>query len=114
MSSRNSFSSNQDTAIATIANGQTVSDAVSLAGHKLVAVVTPAALTGTTLTFQASADGVNFVALHNDDGNAVSITVAASRYTNVPVAEFRAAQWLKVVSNSAEAAERKITLVTQA
>lgn len=97
----------------TIASGQTVSGAVSLGGASLVGIITPAALTGTTLTFQASADGTTYVPVYTTAGVAASVTVAASRYTAVPPTTIPGAPYLKVVSGSAEGADRTITLVVQ-
>lgn len=98
----------------TIANGQTTSDAASDDRATLVALVTPAALTGVALTFSVSADGVNYATLYKDDGNAYSVTAAASRFIALDYAKFVGARFVKVVSGSAEAAQRTIVTVWRA
>lgn len=57
----------------TIASGQTVSGAAMLGGACLVGLITPAALTGTAITFQASADGSTYVPLHATGGQEVGL-----------------------------------------
>jgi hypothetical protein len=100
---------------ATIANGATVSDEMDLtSGRSLVAIQTPAALTGTALTFTAcSTSGGTFVPVYDTSGNAVSVTVSTSRYIPLTPASFVGIRYLKVVSGSAEAAARSITLYTR-
>lgn len=97
----------------TIANGATVSGAADLAGATVLAVRTPAALTGTAMTFQVSDDGVTYVPLYND-GTLYSITVATSRGIPVNKALFEPWDYVKAVSGSAEGADRSIVLVTRA
>lgn len=97
----------------TIASGGTASGAARLDRAVPVGLITPAALTGTALTFQASADGTTYVPVYTTAGAAVSATVAASRYVPLDPATFRGALYLKVVSGSAEAADRAITLIVQ-
>ena len=98
---------------ATIAEGDTVSGAVSLVGVTILGLITPAALTGTALTFQVSASAAGaYVPLHDATGAAVSVTVAASRAYYLSPAIFAVWRAVKVVSGSAEAADRTITLLT--
>lgn len=95
---------------ATIASGQTVSDAVELSEGAIVGLVIPAAFTGTTISFQASADGSVFQALYDETNTLVSMTVAVSRTYAAPAAlsPFVA---IKIVSGSAEGASREIKVV---
>lgn len=95
---------------ASIASGGTTSQPIGLQGNRLLAIQTPAALTGTALTFLASFDDETYAPLYNSSG-AVSVTVAASRYIAVEPADFAGVEYLKVVSGSAEGAARSITLV---
>ena len=71
-------------ATVTIANGQTVSNGINLNEQQVVGLVTPAALTGVAITFQASHDGVTYSAVTKEDGTAYSITVAPSKYVMIP------------------------------
>ena len=96
---------------ATIAISATVSDAIDLGGASLNAIVTPLALTGTTMTFQGSHDGTTYNAIYDTAGAAVTVTVAASRFIPLAPSDFSGVRYIKVVSGSAEAAARSITLV---
>jgi hypothetical protein len=99
--------------VATIANGQTVSSAVDLGGTTLCGLMMPAAFTGVALTFQGSIDGTNFAIVKGSDGNDLSLTVAAARYVKLNPVDFYGLRHLKLVSGSAEAAARDITLASR-
>lgn len=109
------------TVIATIASGATASDVQDLGGSRLVAIITPAALTGVALTFNVLEGGVgkgdsaSVVALFTSAGTALSFTVAPSRYiafSQDQLAYFKAVRYVQVVSGTAEGAARSIILVT--
>ena len=97
-----------------IASGQTVSSVANLAnGQTLVGLILPAALTGTTITFQRcdTADGT-FVPIYSMDGASVyGIVAGTSRYVPVQPDVFSGVPFVKVVSGSAEGAARTIGLV---
>ena len=99
---------------ATIANGATTSDAISLLDQVAGGIITPAALTGTSLTFTVcNTVGGTYVALYDSDNNLVSMTVTVSRAYAFTGAEADAlAPWpfVKIVSGSAEAAERSLVV----
>lgn len=99
----------------TIANGTTTSPAVDLGSGTLMHLITPAALTGTAITFQVSVDGTTFVALNDDAGAAVSLTVAANKCvsTGAKRIHLTGIRYLKLVSGSTEAADRVITLAVK-
>lgn len=97
----------------TILSGATVSDAVLLNQGTVLGVQTPAALTGTEFTFQGSIDGTNYFALYDGSGLLVSIYVGASRSIPVDPDMFRHLRSIKVVSGTAEGADRVITLSTR-
>lgn len=94
----------------TIASGQTVSEAVDLHGYSLLGVVTPAALTGSSMTFQGSVDGNTYNAIYDTSGNQLSMTVAASRFIAIAPTDLASCRYLKLVSGSSEGADRTITL----
>lgn len=99
---------------ATIANTAQTSDEVTLTdGQTLVAIITPSALTGTAMTFTASdVSGGTFVAVRDVGGaSAYSLTVAASQYVPVDPRVFAGARAIKLVSGSAESAQRLIKCV---
>lgn len=97
----------------TIANAGTVSDALELNQATLLGVITPAALTGTEMSFQVSADGTTYVALYDGSGLAYSVYVGTSRAVPLDGAAFMGWRFVKVVSNAAEGGARSITLVAR-
>ena len=98
---------------AVIAISGTVSAAVDLVGTGLVAIQLPT-MTGTAISFQGSADGTTYTAIHDGAGAAVSITTATDTCTVVPESITRGFRFIKLVSGSTEAAERTIKLITRA
>lgn len=98
------------TATVTIANNGTVSTAGDMNGAVLAAVIIPAEFTGSAITFQASVDGETFYDVVAS-GSAYSVSVTAGDYHAVEHANFLGANYIKVVSGSAEGAERTVTLV---
>jgi hypothetical protein len=98
-----------------IASGQTTSAEEDIQDYMVAGLITPSALTSTTITFQASnASGGTFVDVYDSDGNQVSLAVAASRAIGLSGAEADALapfKWIKVVCGSAEGAARTIQLI---
>jgi hypothetical protein len=92
----------------TIANSQTVSDSVDTGPCELVGAEFPSTLTGASVTFQVSEDNTTFVPLYWE-GTEVQFTVAASRGLSWDPAKFAGWRYVKIVSGSAEGAERTIT-----
>lgn len=94
-----------------ISNGQTASAEVDLEGFVLVGFETPATMTGTAMTFTvASAVGGTHKALKTSGGSALSFTTAASGYYACDPVNFWGARVLKLVSGSAEGADRTLIL----
>jgi hypothetical protein len=92
-----------------------LTDALDLRGKALVGIVTPAALTSTSMTFKFSHDsGTTFTDLYDSSGNQVSITVAASRFIGLLAEDFVGATHIKLATGSGEAADRTITAVMRA
>lgn len=98
-----------------IADGQTVSsNAQDFRGYYLVGFYIPSGFEGTALTFQA-APTINgtYLAVYEDANNAVSLTVAQSRYVALgSSAAARAAESLpcvKVVAGTAQTGDITIT-----
>lgn len=101
-----------DSTTITIANTATVSSVLTLDRQRIpLALITPAALTGTAFTFQASPDGTNYYPLYYE-GTAYSVTVSASRHVALDRRVFEAVKYLKVVSGTAEGALRTIGVIT--
>lgn len=93
-----------------IASGQTVSAALDLQGLALTAIQIPAAFTGASITFQGSFDNSTFQAIYNTSNTAYSITVGTSRTYAINPADFAGFRYIKIVSASAEGAERTIVV----
>lgn len=95
----------------TIASSGTTSTGLTLQGTVPLAVQTPAALTGTTFTFQASVDGSTWYDLYNGS-TSYSVTVAASRYISLNPDVFEGVKYIRIVSGSAEGASRTIYIIS--
>lgn len=94
----------------TIAAAGTTTAAIDIGGYQLVGISTPAALTGTAITLQVSPSiAGTYQAAYNSAG-AISYTVAASRYVAVTTNDTQGMRFIKLVSGSAEGAERSIVL----
>lgn len=106
-----------ETTTVTIENGGSLSGAVDLGGRKLVAIVMPDTWTAAALTFQASPDGTNFFNVY-DGPTERNLTVAASYYSALNIADWVGIRWLKIRSGTAasavnQAGDRTLTLVIQ-
>lgn len=101
----------------TIASGQSLSGAIDLGPYRAFAIIMPASWTTANLTFQVSADGVNYANLYDDSGNEVTVTAAASRYIIIASpAKMLGVRWAKVRSGTSgspvtQGADRAISLV---
>lgn len=98
-----------------IPSGATTSNAVSTGGGPLVGIYAPA-MTGTSLTFTAASteDSTTFYPVRDQLGNLITVTLNAAQsfYSLRSVMPF-GMDLLRVVSSSAEGAERTITPVFQ-
>jgi hypothetical protein len=103
--------------IATILSGQTVSNALDLHEGRLSGVNMPAAFTGTTIKIKASTDGgTTFNTVTKPDGTDITLTVAANKFvafTDDIKAALRGVRRIQLVSGSAEAADRVVTVVVE-
>lgn len=99
-----------------ISDNATTSSAAQCDGLLLSGIVFPAAMTGTTVTFDFSFDGTNFVDVVETDGTEVSYTVTAGDVVRVDPSgwAFATAGSLRVTSSGTEAADRKIQLIFKA
>lgn len=101
-----------DSTTVTIASTATVSAVLTLdRGRIPLALVTPAALTGTTFTFQASADGSTYVQIYYES-TAYSVTVSTSRHIALDRRAFEGVRYVKIVSGTAEGALRTIGVIS--
>jgi len=88
-------------AVATIANGASLSAAIALSPDMaVVSIQMPAAWTTANLTFQGGADGVTYADLYKLDGTEYSVVAAASRYVKVPLGDLLGMAYLRVRSGT--------------
>jgi hypothetical protein len=92
-----------------VAASGTESTSIPCLGYSLVGFITPAELTSTAITFQASLDGITYVPIKNTSGTALSVTVAASGYYTLDPANFVGIPHLRLVCGSSEGDARDIT-----
>lgn len=93
----------------------TISTAAKILGWRVVAVALPATLTGTALTFQIDPGDGTFRAVEDYDGDALTLTVEASKVVQIGD-DTQPAPWIvganvKVVSGSTEGGDREIFLL---
>lgn len=93
-----------------ILSGQTKSAAVSLRGTTICGIYVPSSFTGASISFEASPDGVTFSPIKSPAGTLLSIPVVAGDYASLYPLDFVGIEFLKLVSASAEAADRSIIL----
>ena len=95
-----------------IANGATTSTAVTLPANKrLLAIITPSALTSTAITFEQSCDdGTTYTPVYNES-SAYSLTVSTSRYNRVVGEVFDGCRIVRLVGGTAEGAARTIKVI---
>ena len=90
---------------ATIALGETTSNAIPLRGRMVLGLRIPATIEGTAITFTASEEFAGTYAdVYDSNGNQVSVAVAASRFIGLSGSEadaVSAAPFIKLVSNAA-------------
>lgn len=104
------YQGNFQTVSAVIANGQTKSGVIAMAGFNLVGIIL-ATMTGTALTFEASdAAAGTFVPVKKADGSSLSYTTASNTYVAIDPKDFYGIAFLKIVSGSSEGAARTLKL----
>jgi hypothetical protein len=104
----------KETRVARVRSGEMTSQAIGLGDYIVGAVITPAALTSSALTFMASTlesgeylpvyDGETLVSMIVGPSRAIGLTGTAGDAVST-------SRFIKVVCGSAEAADREITLV---
>lgn len=124
-----------NSAAVVIANGAAITGALNLdtlsgvaqdgavtpqkVGMRLGGLIMPASWTAASLTFQISADGVNFVDLRDKYDNEVTVTVAANMGYLLDLVDWVTLPYLKIRSGTAAApvnqlASRTLTLLLRA
>ncbi len=102
---------------ATVAASGTTSGWINIkadqAPQGLTSIVTPAALTSTSLTIQVSLDGATPLTLYDYAGFTFTIPCVANAWIALDPAVFLAFPWVRIVTGSSEAAARDFTLVVR-
>lgn len=95
-----------------IASSGTTSTTLTLEGSRIpLALVLPAALTGTAITFRASNDNATFYPVYYES-TAYSVTVSTSRHVALDRRVFEGVRYLQLVSGSSEASARTIGVIS--
>jgi hypothetical protein len=93
-------------------SGTDPSGVIDCTRYQLAAIATPATITSTAITFQASLDGTTFVSLRAvDNTGAYSLPVAAEQFIPVDLRVFAGAQYIKMVPGSSEGSPRTVRYV---
>lgn len=96
-----------------IASGQTTSAVVDQTGGLVSGIALPAAFTGASVSFTVcGTEGGTYQALYDETNTLVSLTVAVSRSYILPAA-IAAWPYFKIVSASAEGADRTIGTIVR-
>jgi hypothetical protein len=100
---------------ATVAASGTTSGWINIladvAPNGLTSIVTPSALTSTSLTIQVSLDGSTALTLYDFTGSTFTIPCVANAWIALDPALFLAFPWVRIVTGSSEAAARDFKLV---
>ena len=89
---------------------------VNTDGMLLTGIVFPAAMTGSTVTFDFATDNSSWVDVVETDGTEVTYTVSAGDVVRVDPSgwAFASSGYLRITSGSSEAADRNITFIFRA
>lgn len=104
---------------ATIANGESLSNAIDVDGSAVVGIVMPAAWTAANLTLQMSHDDTTYNNVYDEVGAEKTITASTSRYIVLNPADFIGANSVKLRSGTSgtpvnQGAARSIVVVLYA
>lgn len=107
------YSGNMFSDTVTISNGTTTSGVIDLQGRGVVAIVIPAAFTGTAITFSMSPNNVTFQTMYNSSNSALTTTVTQGRTYAVTPTDLIGARYLKIISNASEGGDRLVTVISR-
>jgi hypothetical protein len=96
----------------TIASSGTISTSIIMQANRVPqAIVFPAAMTGTAVTFQASFDDVTYTPVY-DEATLYSINIGTSRHVGLKRQAMEGVKYFKIVSGTAETASRTILVIS--
>lgn len=114
MANYNGYQGNMNSVSAVITAAAAHSSTITLNGLCLCAIQMPTTFTGTAITFLASVDNVTFQTLNvTTSGTALSYTVAQARFVSLNPQDFQGVNYLQLVSNASEAADRTLVCVVK-
>lgn len=106
------FQSTREFAELTIPASSATSNSYELNGTHLIGIIFPATFTGTKLTMQGSIDGTNFYEIYgSDSGTAKEVKVSANKMVVIENNFDNPFNFIKLVSNSNESAERVLKII---
>lgn len=100
----------------TVASGTNVSSGVQTKSRTASGLVTPSALTNTTILFEESWDGVTWRPLMDESsGTQYSVPCSASQARTIPlkISVMQTAEWVRLSFSGNELADRTFTLRTR-
>lgn len=96
----------------TIASAATASEEIDCRGFVVAGIQLPATMTGATVKFQAAVEeGGTYQDVYDADGNLVNFVSTGGRFVSLFEAGTKGLPFIKLVSASAEGADREIKLV---
>lgn len=84
----------------TIVSGASLSSAADLDGTLMSSIVFPSGWTGTTATFECSADGTTYAAMRDSTGGFITLAVSGLSFVIVDPSYFVGASYVKVRSGT--------------
>ena len=108
---------NNQSGLATVpvASAATKSSVIDCTDLRPVGVFLPADISSATeMTFEAAiSEGGTFVPVYDDTGSDLAVTIAASRYVDLPFDKLKGVPYLKLVLNQEQAAARTLYVTGQ-
>ena len=106
------FQSTREFVELTIPNNSTTSTSYELGGTHLIGLIVPATITGSKFTIEGSIDGTNFYEIYGSEtGTAKEIKITAGKFIEIESNYDNPFNFIRLVSNSAEDAERILKIV---
>jgi hypothetical protein len=101
---------------AVIADAATKTGVIDLGGLELVGFFVPTGFDGTTVSFEAATSAAGtFMPVHNGNGTAYSLTIAANSYVPITNLAYTAGlRYIKLVASSTQSGASTLTLAVRA
>ncbi len=89
-------------------------DPIDGQGSTLMGIITPSALTSSSMTLRVSSDGLSFFDYFTSSGTQVSIQIGTDRYIAFVASDFFPIRFIQIVLDQNEAAERLFKFIYRA